>query len=73
MPSQLPATLSRSPTSPNGRLVLFSSTAPNLDAVLPDTNGFPDVFLRDLQAIVVTTSPGTKPALSGDGRYLGFQ
>ena len=41
--------------SSNGRFVVFPSLANSTD--LPDTNGLRDIFLRDLQAIVVTTSP----------------
>ena len=58
---------------PNGRYIVFPSGASNLHSTLLDTNKEVDVFVRDVQAVVVTTSPGTKPALSGDGRYLGFQ
>lgn len=71
----------RGEISVNGRFVAFDSGATNLSA--GDTNGFGDVFLRDLQ--LNTTIPvsvtaagelangdsGT-PVVSADGRYVAF-
>jgi Tol biopolymer transport system component len=76
--------VSRSPTiSPDGRFVAFFSAADNL--VANDTNGIPDVFLRDLQAATTTVvSVGAQatnslllnsseaPEISADGRYVAF-
>jgi Tol biopolymer transport system component len=67
--------------SADGRYLAFFSTASNL--VAGDTNGVGDVFLRDLRAgttIRVSVSDteaqagygGFNPAISGDGRYVGF-
>jgi Tol biopolymer transport system component/lysophospholipase L1-like esterase len=67
--------------SPNGRYAAFVSTATNL--VSGDSNGLPDVFLRDIEAGVTTRASirsdgaqpnGTshQPALSADGRYVAF-
>jgi Tol biopolymer transport system component len=68
--------------SSNGQFVAFYSDADNL--VPGDTNGYRDVFLRDLIAgtdylVSVNTNgnaPGdgisTDPAISGDGRYVAF-
>jgi len=70
--------------TPNGRYVAFVSAASNL--VAGDTNGIPDVFVRDLQAATtVLASPGaistgssTLPSLSEspditpDGRFVAF-
>jgi Tol biopolymer transport system component len=67
--------------SANGRYVAFFSDADN---VTPgDTNGFRDVFVRDLMAGtiipvslntngVVGDGISTDPAISGDGRYVAF-
>jgi len=73
--------------SANGRYVAFYSSATNL--VSGDTNGFSDVFVRDLRAHrtirVSVTSRGrqagcnaggcesTEPALSASGRYVAFE
>jgi Tol biopolymer transport system component len=67
--------------SADGRLVAFQSDAANL--VDGDTNGFPDIFVRDTQ--LGTTSrvslgqhdeqaalPCVEPALSDDGRFVAF-
>src|ERR1019366_9965343 len=53
---------SRSPAmTPDGRYVAFVSAANNL--VAGDTNGIPDVFVRDLQANVTTlVSVGARSA-----------
>ncbi len=67
--------------STNGRYVVFVSDANNL--VPGDTNGFPDVFVRDLWAgtnILVSVGtnsfcgdgPSSEPVISGDGRYVAF-
>ena len=67
--------------SSNGRLVVFSSTAPNL--VAGDTNGALDIFVRDLVAGTTTrVSVGPEglqadgdsfePSISGDGRWIAF-
>jgi hypothetical protein len=68
--------------SGDGRYVAFGSAATNL--VTGDTNGFPDVFVRDRQtattARVSLHSAGTQgnagsfdPAISADGRQVAFQ
>jgi Tol biopolymer transport system component len=73
--------------SANGRYVAFYSAATNL--VAGDTNGFLDVFVRDLRTHrtirVSVTSRGrqaacnaggcesTEPALSANGRYVAFE
>jgi len=67
--------------SADGRYVAFESYASNL--VPGDTNGFPDVFVRDTQAGVtarvsiassgVQGNVGSSSSfISGDGRYVGF-
>jgi Tol biopolymer transport system component len=67
--------------SGDGRFLVFSSGAANL--VDGDTNGFIDVFVRDLVGgsnILVSTSlasdgadgPSADPAMSSDGRYVAF-
>jgi len=67
--------------SPNGRFVLFTSEASNLAP--GDTNGYPDVYVRDVIGGVtwlVSLTPagtagnqgGTEPALSDEGRYVVF-
>ena len=75
---------SRSPAmTPDGRLVAFVSAANNL--VPDDTNGIPDVFVRDLQAGTTTlVSVGAQrrqpssgqssesPQITPDGRYVAF-
>ena len=84
LPSSTPdgwSTLTSSSLSMDGRYVAFSSEADNL--VANDTNGFCDVFVRDLAsganiAISVTTNgvPGDsvsmEPSISADGRYVAF-
>lgn len=67
--------------SADGRTIAFSSSAKNL--VPNDTNGFPDIFVKDLATgttkLVSVSSAGvqadngsTAPALSGDGRYVAY-
>ena len=67
--------------SPDGRSVAFVSAASNL--VANDTNGIPDVFVRDLQNNVTllastgarTTGTGSgseAPMMTPDGRYVAF-
>ena len=68
--------------SDDGRFVVFESEASNL--VDDDTNGFKDVFVRDLElrsTTRVSVNPGGgdanassgRPAISGDGRYVAFE
>ena len=77
---------SRSPTmTPDGRFVAFVSAARNL--VPKDTNGIPDVFVRDLmggrtvlasvgaasrQWPTALTQTSEAPAITPDGRYVAF-
>jgi uncharacterized repeat protein (TIGR01451 family) len=64
--------------SADGRYVAFTSYADNL--VAGDTNGFPDVFVRDLKTgkttLVSVSSAGVQgsqsDAISADGRYVVF-
>jgi Tol biopolymer transport system component len=70
--------------TPDGHYVAFVSAATNL--VSNDTNGIPDVFIRDLQAGTTTlvsvgaqstnslpaTSSSEAPDISADGRYVAF-
>lgn len=67
--------------SADGRYIAFYSSATNL--VPADTNGFRDVFLRDMQAgtttLVSVESTGAQgngvssgPTISADGRYVAF-
>lgn len=69
-------------TSFDGRYVVFASHASNL--VPNDTNGFDDIFVRDLQLNTTTrvsiASDGTQgtyesqwPSISGDGRFVSFE
>lgn len=68
--------------SADGRYIAFASEADNM--VPDDTNGFRDVFVRDLASgsnvLVSAASNGgsgngisSEPAISGDGRYLAFR
>lgn len=71
--------------SADGRLVAFESDADNLSG--DDTNGFTDVFVRDLVAGTTTLvsratgaagAPGagarsTDPSISGGGRFVAFE
>lgn len=70
-----------SSVSTNGRYVAFTSDADNV--IASDTNGWPDVFVRDLvtgtNILVSADTNGlpaaglsTAPAISGDGRYVAF-
>ena len=77
-----PSEIGGSCVSTNGRYVAFYSEADNL--VPGDTNGYRDVFVRDILAgtnylVSVNTNgtgPGngmsTSPAISGNGRYVVF-
>ena len=67
--------------TPDGRYVVFVSAASNLTA--GDTNGIPNVFVRDLQAGTTTlasagampftaTSSSELPLITPDGRYVTF-
>ena len=67
--------------SANGRYIVFDSGSTNL--VSGDTNGHPDVFVRDMQLGTTTrvslSSNGTQgnnlsysPSISGDGQYTVF-
>jgi len=67
--------------STNGRYVAFTSDADDL--VLGDTNGYRDVFVRDLQTgtnlLVSVSTNGTSgdgmsfaPFISSDGRFVAF-
>ena len=67
--------------SANGRYVAFTSTAENL--VPDDTNGFQDVFVRDMQTgktkLVSVSSEGVQantccwePSISADGKFVVF-
>jgi Tol biopolymer transport system component len=67
--------------SSNGQFVVFQSDAGNL--VPNDTNGFTDIFVRDLVAgttslVSVSTNggaangPSTDPVMTPDGRYVAF-
>jgi Tol biopolymer transport system component len=68
--------------SGDGRYVAFQSGATNL--VAGDTNGFGDIFVRDLlngvtfrlshgTAGTQANGPSEAPVISGDGRYVAFQ
>jgi len=70
------------PASADGRYIAFASEADNL--VPADTNGFRDVFVRDLASgtnLLVSSDPSGvigngisfEPAMSGDGRYVAFR
>jgi Tol biopolymer transport system component len=70
--------------TPDGRFVAFASEASNL--VPGDTNGIPDVFVRDIRAsFTILASPGAistninlhiggseSPVITPDGRYVAF-
>jgi Tol biopolymer transport system component len=75
------SSLTESPISADGTLVAFWSYAEDL--VPGDTNGCPDVFVRDTQAgtnlLVSANTNGapangtsTEPSISADGRYVVF-
>jgi hypothetical protein len=68
-----------SAVSPDGRFVAFGSAASNL--VIADTNGEPDVFVRDRATgairlvsvdTVGTAAGGGDPSISADGRFVSF-
>jgi Tol biopolymer transport system component len=76
-----PSTITQNSVSGDGRYVAFASEANN---ILPsDTNGFRDIFIRDL-ALGTTTlvsadtngvsadSISTDPAINADGRFVAF-
>jgi len=77
-----PSTFSLLSVNTDGRFVAFASEADDLLA--NDTNGFRDVFVRDLllgtNLLVSVDSSGaapgngvsTEPAISADGRYVAF-
>jgi len=76
-----PTTFSESSLSTDARYFAFSSDADNV--IVPDTNGYRDVFVRDLVAgtnILVSIGtngvpadgPSTEPTISGNGRYVAF-
>lgn len=70
--------------SPNARYIAFSSAA--VDLVRADTNGIPDIFVRDrIAGITTLASPGAMstgsttsppasdaPQITPDGRYVAF-
>jgi Ca2+-binding RTX toxin-like protein len=67
--------------SADGRYVAFTSLATNL--TLNDSNGFPDVFRKDMDTgavLIVSSAPDGLPAnsvsfgptISADGRYVAF-
>jgi Tol biopolymer transport system component len=68
--------------SDDGRFVVFSSASTNL--VAGDTNGYPDVFVRDMQSGATTrvsqATDGTggtgfsfHSSITGDGRFVMFE
>lgn len=74
--------LSAFPVSADGRYIAYASEANNI--VPGDTNGFRDVFVRDLasgNSVLVSAAPNgvsgngisSEPAMSGDGRYVAFR
>lgn len=76
-----PSLLSTFSSSADGRYIAFASEADNLTA--GDTNGFRDVFVRDLATgtnLLVSADPNGltgngisyEPAISGDGRCIAF-
>ena len=76
-----PSVITAGSISGNGRYVAFSSGADNL--VANDTNGYRDVFVRDLMwgtNLLVSVSTNGSPAdgisfdpvISGDGHYVAF-
>ena len=79
---QADARVLRATVSANGRYVAFSSAATNL--VPGDTNGYADVFVRDLRLRTTTrvsvSSAGLEgngssffPSISADGRVVAFR
>lgn len=71
---------SRPAISANGRYIVFESTATNLQP--GDTNGFSDIYLRDMQLGITrrlsiqgatqANSGSFKPSISADGRFITF-
>jgi Ca2+-binding RTX toxin-like protein len=72
--------------SADGRYVAFESTATNLVAGVTDTNGRPDIFIRDLQTNTTSLVSGAagsstnsanygsyNATFSADGRYMLFE
>lgn len=69
--------------SADGRYVTFNSASDNL--VLPDTNTFADVFVKDLLTGVLTrvsnamgsadssNNTSARPSISANGRYIAFR
>jgi|GEM_PF-1955747 len=69
--------------SADGRFVAFGNTSDDL--IVPDTNGFSDVFVKDLQTGVLTrisnaigsadsaNNHAARPVLSANGRYVAFR
>jgi len=72
--------------TPDGQVIAFSSGAVNLLGAGNDTNGFKDIFVKDLSGglpgttIRVSTDssgnaangPSYSPSISADGRYVAF-
>jgi Tol biopolymer transport system component len=76
-----PSTLGPTPVSTDGRFIAFVSSADNL--VPNDTNGCPDIFVRDMLygtnlLVSAATNGGsadfssTDPVISGNGRFVAF-
>ncbi|HEX5221085.1 MAG TPA: hypothetical protein VFZ59_16090 [Verrucomicrobiae bacterium] len=76
-----PSLLSEFAASADGRFVAFASEVD--DPAMGDTNGYRDVFVRDLAHgtnLLVSVTPwgmtgngsSSEPAISGDGRYVAF-
>lgn len=73
----------RANISNDGRIVVFESRATNLVTIPMASNGFNEVFARDLQTGTTTllsvnmqgtmSVGGEVPVISGDGRYAVFQ
>ncbi len=79
-PNSLSA-LTQFSASDDGRFIAYASDADNL--VASDTNGYRDVFVRDMatgRTILVSADvagvsgngPSFEPAISGDGRFIAF-
>jgi hypothetical protein len=72
-------------TSDDGRYVAFTSRASNLVAPGGDTNGFQDIYVKDLQTgsvslastdsaeSVLGNGDSDQPTISADGRYVAFR
>ncbi len=70
--------------SANGRYVAFYSEATDLLGIGNDTNGFIDIFRKDLQTEAIvrcstdsanaeSNGPSYDPSISADGRYVAFE